>query len=376
MTNNRIKTIFFILIFISLATSLFAVDEYVSNIYKEIDESFAKKSEEVLNEILQKYQNDKNYYLIENYAQKKVRRLVLSDEYNFAMSAIVIIIENNLDNESALELYSMISDAYDEQKHQEELALQAEQAKAQKIEVAKERQRGSVDKEYISTATTSGGQVYISGADTKLSHSSWLIDFGLMNFSNLINTSYDPMYNGFNYGVSLEYSYVYSNQDKTFGIDTDFAGNFLAVGDGSNDTPILAGMELVPKMAWNNFSKKFFLRFGAVALATGKSAEAETSRNNIMDNFYSPALGFSLERLMLGTSYINLNMDYLPGHLFYEDVKAAASAKASLTIPFGQTEKFNMILKIGIKDYFFVKSEGIENRASFVLAIGAENGSK
>ena len=35
-----------------------------------------------------------------------------------------------------------------------------------------------------------------------------------------------------------------------------------------------------------------------------------------------------------------------------------------------------MILKIGIKDYFFVKSEGIENRASFVLAIGAENGSK
>ncbi|MCR4742895.1 MAG: hypothetical protein K5866_08530 [Treponema sp.] len=364
------------MILFSAATSLFAVDEYVSNIYKEIDQSFSEKSEEVLNEILQKYQNDKNYYLIENYAQKKVRRLVLSDEYTFAMDAIVIIIENNLDNESALELYSMISDAYDEQKHQEELALQAEEAKAQRIEVAKERQRGSVDKEYISTATTSGGQVYISGADTKLSHSSWLIDFGLMNFANLMDTSYDPAYNGFNYGISLDYSYAYSSNEKTFGIDTEFSGKFLSVGDGSSDTPIFAEIEVMPKMAWTNFSKKFFLRFGMVGLVTGKSAEAETSRSLTIDNFYSPALGMSLERLNIGSSYLTFNMDYLPGHLFYENIKAAASAKAMVTIPFGETEKFNMILKMGIKDYLFVKSEGIENRASVVLAIGAENGSK
>ena len=73
--------------------SLFAVEEYVSQVYKKIDVIFINQADKELQNILRENVSDKYYYLMENYTKKKVRRLIIDNEYEFAMTAIYIIID-------------------------------------------------------------------------------------------------------------------------------------------------------------------------------------------------------------------------------------------------------------------------------------------
>ena len=45
----------------------------------------------------------------------------------------------------------------------------------------------------------------------------------------------------------------------------------------------------------------------------------------------------------------------------------------NISIPFAELEKVKLNLNIGARDKFFLKDEGMENRASVILAIGVEN---
>ena len=114
--NMKIKALLAAAIIAGSTSTLFAVEEYVSDIYKQIDTVFSKKSDTELNAILVSNQNDRYYYLIENYTEKKIRRLIVANDYDFALTATEIVIENNLDNERAVEMYSSIQDAYEVQK--------------------------------------------------------------------------------------------------------------------------------------------------------------------------------------------------------------------------------------------------------------------
>ena len=119
MFYKKIKTLIFGMIFLAVSHPLFAVDEYISKIYKQLDKIFYEKSENELNNVLSNNSQDRNYYLIENYTEKKIRRLIVNNDYDFAMTAIIIVIENNIDNEQAVEMYSLIAEAYEVQKNYE-----------------------------------------------------------------------------------------------------------------------------------------------------------------------------------------------------------------------------------------------------------------
>ena len=109
MFGRRIKIISLAVLIVFFSSRLFALEEYVSAVYTQIDSCFSAKDDEKLNSVLSKNVNDKYYYLMENYTQKKIRRLIVNNEYDFAMAAILVVIENNLDNEEAVEMYSVIS---------------------------------------------------------------------------------------------------------------------------------------------------------------------------------------------------------------------------------------------------------------------------
>ena len=146
MFGRKLKIIVALLAVILTTSSLFALEEYVSEVYKQIDDCFASQDDVKLNKILSDNNRDKYYYLMENYTQKKIRRLIVNNDYDFAMDAILAVIENNLDNEEAVEMYSVISDAYDiQRKHEAELEQQR-QLELARIELEKEKQRGSVEK--------------------------------------------------------------------------------------------------------------------------------------------------------------------------------------------------------------------------------------
>ena len=98
MFGKKLKILSFAVLFIFFSGKLFALEEYVSDLYREIDTCFTTKNEDKLNSLLSKYSNDKYYYLIENYTHKQIRRLIVNNEYDFAMAATLAVIENNLDN--------------------------------------------------------------------------------------------------------------------------------------------------------------------------------------------------------------------------------------------------------------------------------------
>lgn len=365
MSVNRLKAFLCSLVLFAATSSVFAVEEYVSKVYKEIDQVFIEKSEELLNEVLQEYQNDKNYYLIQNYAQKKIRRLILNDEYNFAMSAIIVVIENDLDNEEALEMYSIISDAFEAQKRQVELELQAQEQEYARIEMVKEKQRGTVEKEYVSSATAAGKTVYVTGAETRLTSKYWNLDMGIINFTSLIDTG--SSLNGFNYGISGDYTYEYISEKRIIGVDVNGAFKFLALGDSASSVPLMVDVSVLPKMG---ITKNVFAKFGIQGVINAKTANADSTA---MGNFFSPALGVSMEKVKVGNMTAGFGVNYLAGHLLYKDIKFAMGADANLMIPIGETERVEMNLILGVKDQFYMKSSGIENRASVILAVGAHN---
>ena len=68
-----------------------------------------------------------------------------------------------------------------------------------------------------------------------------------------------------------------------------------------------------------------------------------------------------------------MNLDYYPGHLFYDDITAAFGAGANLSVPFAKIDQVKLSFNLGVKDRIFMKDDGLENRANIILAIGAEN---
>ena len=115
-----------------------------------------------------------------------------------------------------------------------------------------------------------------------------------------------------------------------------------------------------------------FFRIGLDTLIAGKSKTAPDTQW-VVGNFYSPTLGLKFERIPIGALKVDLGADWLAGHLFVKDVKAAGAASMNIEIPFAELEKVKLNFNLGVRDKFFMKNEGLENRASVIMAIGVEN---
>lgn len=374
MFGRKLKILSLAVLLTFSSFRLFALEEYVTEVYKQIDSCFSAKDEAKLNTILSRNVNDKYYYLMENYTQKKIRRLIVNNDYDFAMSAILIVIENNLDNEEAVEMYSVISDAYEiQRKHEAELEYQRQMELA-RIQMEKEKQRGNVEKEYVSASKTTGGSVYVSGKETKLTSTYWKASLGLVDFLSLLEKSSNIA--TFHYGVSAEYIYEYTMENKNIlGADVFAGAQFLAIADEDKTVPLLVDLEGAVKVAIAKLSQNVFIRVGFNGIITGKSKDA-TGTVAVLDNFYSPLVGVKMERIPVGPVKVTVGADWLAGHLFVKDVKVAAGAAFNVEIPFAELEKVKLNFNIGAKDKLFLKNEGMENRASLILAIGVENVNK
>ena len=371
MFSRKLKFIVALLVLILSSSRVFALEEYVTTVYTQIDECFNKKNEAKLNKILSLYKNDQYYYLMENYTQKKIRRLIVNNDYDFAMDAILAVIENNLDNEEAVEMYSVISDAYEiQRKHEIELENQR-QLELARLQLEKEKQRGSVEKEYVSAAKSTGGSVYVSGKETNLTSYNWKAALGMIDLLHLYDKQGEI--NSIHYGVSLDFRYEYTMENKmVLGTDV-FAGfQFMGFADEEKLVPMIGDMDIALKAAMPQISKDLFFRLGFDAAVTGKSKTAVDTKW-IVENFYSPTIGIKYERIPLGPVKLDIGADWLAGHLFTEDIKAAAGASMNIEVPFAEMEKVKLNLNIGIRDKFFLKEEGLENRASVIMAIGVEN---
>ena len=132
----------------SFVTSSFDVDSYnelLNSLNDGADESEIEAIENYTflingyNYKLKKIEGDDNYYLLENYTLKKIRRLVVKKDYDFAMQTNLVVIDNNLDNSEAVEMYAVIAHALEEQRKLKN--LEEEKRLANKNKILKEFKR-------------------------------------------------------------------------------------------------------------------------------------------------------------------------------------------------------------------------------------------
>lgn len=350
----------------------FALEEYVTNVYHEIDTAFQQKSESELNVVLQENQGDRYYYLMENYATKKVRRLIITNDYEFAMNAILVIIDNNLENTDAVEMYAMISDAFEEKRAAELEAQMEKERQLAKLEASKESQRANVEKTYNTVETASGKKVFME-KDLKLSHDVWKARFGLVDGAIVMDAG--TSFTDFKFGISGAYDYEHQSNNINWGVDALAGFNFSFL-QPSVDNTILANVDVQGKISFTSLWDRFFLRGGLLALPAmqnkGTSAKPIPIAN-VQGTFFSPTVGIALSNVPVGNAELTMTADYYPGHLFYKDLTAAAGFGLNFAIPYAELETLNLTFNIGVKDYLFIKNTGIENRAKIIIAIGAEN---
>lgn len=371
--NRKLKNLILAVLLCAAAFPVFALEEYVSMVYKEIDVAFANRSDENLDKILQKYQGDDYYFLMENYSMKKVRRLIIINDYEFAMNVALVIIDNNLDNIEAVELYATITDAYEMQKTLDRLAEEKRQAEEIRLVNLKEEQRGTAAKQYNAVTTSTGDTVYVTGKDGgQLTYNGLNYSLGVVP-GFVMNSSVNEENNlkAAAAGIALDFGYYTIFKKTNIGGDLGIQAGIPLSGQ---DQSIFVDASLAGKIAFREFMDKFFLRAG-VAIEGSLKGESNTALFNqdIQNAFVTPLLGFKFQEIPVGKMAVSAGVDWLAAHLWTPGLKAAGKVDFSMNIPFGVTDKVILDFIIGARDIVFLKNTGLENRTNFVIALGGRN---
>jgi len=374
--NRKLKNLILTVFLCLAAVPAFAVEEYVSLVYKEIDVAFADRSDENLNNILQKYQGDNYYFLMENYSMKKVRRLIIINDYEFAMDADLVIIDNNLDNIEAVELYATITDAYEMQKAVQRVEEEKRKAEEVRLVTLKEEQRGTAAKQYNAITTSTGNTVYVTGKDGgQLTYNSFNYAIGITP-SLITNTSSVEENNlkQIAFGVGFDFGYSRMVNNLNVGGDFSLSARPMSFALSGKDESFYFDGNLNFKIAFRNFMDKFFIRAGVDAEgALQGQNNPEKYNQELQKTLISPTVGIKLQEIPLGNMFLTTSFDWLAASFWTKGLDAAAKFDMTMNVPFGATEKVNLDFVMGVKDSMFMKETGFENRMNFILALGGRN---
>lgn len=378
--KKRIKTLLLSLILLLAAGNLFAIEEYVSKVYKQIDVIFIEQADKELDKVLRQNVDDKYYYLMENYTKKKVRRLIIDNEYEFAMTAIYIIIDNNIDgdfeDEDAVDLYAAVAEAYEIQQQFEKEKQEKAIAEAAKKEAEKERLLAVVEKDYNVVTTAEGKTVYLSSKDERTEKYRWNLNFGMIDFGLVTAAGLDKP--SMSEGIALDFTYEYSIPNSiAIGGDLFFDFKFMEFNSG----PMEFNFEIAPKVAFK-FAPKLFFRVGFSDLGVLKSKNTVESpvkpevakiQNAFYGSVISPFVGIQLSNATFDKVGLNLDLNYLLGGLIAGDYQAL-SLKGGVSVPFAELERVKLVFNLGVRDTLLIKTkDGVENHASVILGFGVEN---
>ena len=375
--GKRLKSFLLVMLFCLCSNSLFAVEEYVSKVYKEIDIVFTNQSDDELQSILREYLGDKYYYLMENYTKKKVRRLIIDNEYEFAMTAIYIIIDSNIDgdfeDEDAVDLYATVAEAYEIQKQYEQEQEQKALAEAAKKTAEKERLAAEADKDYNVVTTSEGKKIYLSTKDERTTSYRWSASFGMIDFG--VTTAKGLASPLMGEGISLDATYEYTIPQKLeIGGDLFFDFKFMQFNSG----PMEFNFEIAPKVAFPKINSKLFFRLGFTDLGVLKQEDrATTAIKEIQEKLYgsivSPFLGVQLSNATVGNAGLTVDLNYLFAGVISGDYQAL-SLNGGISIPFAELERVKLLFNLGARDTLIIKKQGgVENHLSAILGFGVEN---
>lgn len=382
-----------ILAVIACASCMFSVfgqvSEEISETYKKIDMAIASRSSESISKILSEHKSSPNYPMIENYTLKKTRQLIITDNLEFARQTSLAVIDNNIENFDAVELYSYIDKAILNQQAANQAAENRRRLEEERIALrnAKSKQQLANRGNYQVVNTASGQEVYVNEQQASFSSWSWTVKLGLADF--VYQKITDPDYSSLKYGLSVGANLFRPSERFIIGADI-FADAHIVTfstsggieseaskNSGKKDEKpqefFLSG-RFVPEFAFADLSKHLFFRAGVSAHML---ASNDRDRTGTTDTFVSPVIGVALDNINLGESQIRLFYDYDLGHLAYDELKSAMEFGGSILLPMAVNDKTKVGIELGAQNLLLMKNEGgIENRTKITFAIGVGNVTK
>ena len=119
-----------IIFFFCLLTTVFAQNAASSDVYRRIDGAIKMEKIDVLTKILQEYKGKSEYKDVESYIIKSSRELLIQNQLDLASAITLVVVDNNMDNFDAVNLYNSIEKAIAKreaqvkaQKEQEQIAI-------------------------------------------------------------------------------------------------------------------------------------------------------------------------------------------------------------------------------------------------------------
>jgi hypothetical protein len=370
MKRNNTWLIFIAVIgFAALCLPLSGEEADLSQVYDQIDKAFADKSTQELTTVLQMNTTSASYSMYEAYALKKTRQLIIADDLEFAREASLIVIDNNLENFDAVDLYSYIDKAILNEQAQKQAEENRRKLEQDRIAAQNEKTKKKLKESYQTVSTSSGQSVYISEQQANYSPILWNIDVGIADI--MYQKITDPDYASFKYGLGLGVQFFYSTEQFVLG--GEMSGDFLMLTMGSGEEEVLTSAKLVPEISFAKINKNLFLRVGFAlqGLITNEFIDSGSQKT-----FMTPVLGLGLDNVLVGGNAVAAHFDYYPGHAAYSNLKAAFEGGASILFPLTESERSKIGIKLGASDVCFIKDKGIENRGKVIFAIGVGNVNK
>lgn len=335
-------------------------------IYNEIDKAFSSHSGDAIAMVLKTNAQSPSYELFENYTLKKTRQLIVRNDLQFAKEAALAVIDNNVENFDAIDLYASIDRAIlgeeqkrqaEEEKRQRELARQARLRADAKQSIER---RGM----YQAVGSTGDTVGYVNEEQIAYSPFLWTVKLGLIDALFQQVTKPAP-YRSFKYGLSVGADLYYPTEWVVLGADIFADFQMLSL---TGEQEITASVRAIPQVAFAPLCPYLFLRAGVAAYPLSSN---DTDKTNSAGTFVSPAVGLGVGNLMFGTACFGAHVDYYP--LPNDDVKGAGEVAASILFPLNVHERIKVGIEIGVSDVLFIRNEGFDNRIKGIFAIGVGN---
>lgn len=333
-------------------------------IYREVDRIIAEQNAPRLPSFLESHAASNWYPRLEGYLVRRSRQMVIKNELDQAQAVTFAVVDRNLDNREAAELYQSIHSAI-ERRDEEARDKAAKEALAEhKQKMADVKVRQEVDKTYKTvTNPNTGKKVYLDqDFNSHYRSYSWDVMLGLANISYVT----EPDRSSLKYGVSASAALVYRGED--FSIGADILGNVITMAlTGEEGVNWSAGGVL--SLAGNSLSKNLFLRCGYMAFAFDSGNEDLEEWT-----FNTPLVGIGLRDMKLGEKgRVESAVDWYAGHLLESDVTVALGAHLMATFVLADLHDFDIHFRMGIRDTVVLLKDGLKNDATAVIAIGVGN---
>ncbi len=334
------------------------------DVYRSVDAAIAEPGSPRLKSALAQHSASPWYPRLENYVLKRSRQFVIQNDLDQAKAASLAVIDVNLDNREAVELYQAIQAAIVKRDEEAVKAKEREAVAAHKQQIAETKAKEEVAKTYRAvTNPTTGKKVYLDqDFNTHYRQVSWDVMLGLATVQYVT----EPERQSTKYGISASAAVIWRGEDLSAAID--------GFGDG-----MLLGLSGDPALNWsagglfsvasNNLTKRLFLRGGYMVMVYDMGSEKyrETS-------FATPIAGVGIRDVPMGEGgFFNLALDWYAGHLFDPDVTFAMGASMGLMFVLADMPDFDIHFLMGARDTVLVLPDGLKNDIKVVLAIGVGN---